>query len=310
MKRGTSAPQFTRRPFASLQRKCACGGSGSAGGECAECKRKRNLRQGASGEVMHVAHNFGLVRVHDDHMAAVSTGPSIANAYTIAGHALPHSFLRSYSSPATFQVPEDAPVGTEDPDGGVVDDNSAVTQQNGDDGSEANGDGSQGPSALGSDSPPANPGAGGPLCLNGGGDSSCNFAAGEYQINHNYNTCCTRDCTQQHEARHVQDLGDCCKKASAARTSSANPGKVLEMYNRWLEQARPRTECNAYRNDVTCATAMEKANDCNGKGKDSACCLSILSYKNRYRDEAEQVCKAAPAKIPPCPNFDLASVLP
>jgi hypothetical protein len=82
------------------------------------------------------------------------------------------------------------------------------------------------------------------------------------------------------------------------------------MYRQWLERARPTTECNAYRNDVKCATAMEKTNDCNGKGKDSACCLSILSYKNKYSDEADKYCKVAEAKIPPCPDFGLATVLP
>jgi hypothetical protein len=55
---------------------------------------------------------------------------------------------------------------------------------------------------------------------------------------------------------------------------------------------------------------MEKTNDCKGKGKDSDCCVSIRSYKNRYADEAAKYCKVAPAKAPACPNFDLATVLP
>jgi len=61
---------------------------------------------------------------------------------------------------------------------------------------------------------------------------------------------------------------------------------------------------------VKCATAMEKSNDCNGKGKDSACCLSILSYKNKYSEQADKYCKMAQATLPPCPNFGLATLLP
>ena len=80
--------------------------------------------------------------------------------------------------------------------------------------------------------------------------------------------------------------------------------------NKWLEQVRPLTECHAYTNDVKCATKMEKTNDCKGKGKDSDCCVSIRSYKNRYADEAAKYCKVAPAKAPACPNFDFATVLP
>jgi hypothetical protein len=34
-------PLFTAAPFATLQRKCACGGSAGSGGECAQCKKKK-----------------------------------------------------------------------------------------------------------------------------------------------------------------------------------------------------------------------------------------------------------------------------
>lgn len=212
---------------------------------------------------------------------------------------------------ALLQVPEDSPLGTDDDDGVAVDlGGSHTTEQNGDglDG----GQGEQDSADSGGGSLQITVGSGGPLCFNGGGSSACNLSSGEYTIRSNDNTCCTKDCTQQHEATHVKDITGwgCCKRASAAYTQSASPGKVAEMYNTWLERARALTECHAYTNDVTCATAMQKSNDCNGKGKDSACCLSILSYKNRYSDEAKNYCKIAPAKAPACPNFDLATVLP
>lgn len=216
----------------------------------------------------------------------------------------------SYTS-SLLQVPEDSPVGTEDDDGAAMDlGGSSSTQQDGDGTDRVQGAQDEGNSGGGARQ--ITQGSGGPLCHNGGGSSACDLSSGEYKILSNDNTCCTKDCTQQHEATHVADVTGwgCCKQASAVYTQSASPGKVAGMYNKWLEQARPLTECHAYTNDVKCATAMQKASDCSGKGKDSACCLSILSYKNKYSDMAADYCKVAPAKAPPCPNFALASLLP
>jgi hypothetical protein len=296
-----AASLLTRAPSATLQRSCACGG------ECAECKKKNTLQRRVDGANPRFGHNFGQLRIHDPAMAAASADVLRSDSRALAGRTVLRPLMPGYSVPATNQVPVDAPAGTEDPDTGISGD---ATQQDGGDGSQANGDGGQGAIALGADSPPGVSGAGGPLCSNGGGSSSCDFSTGQYKIDSNDNTCCTADCTQQHEARHVQDLGDCCKKASDARKDSAAPDKILKLYRKWLETARPTTECNAHRNDVRCATALEKTNDCNGRGKDSSCCLSILSYKNHYGEIANQICAGAPAKIPPCPNFALASLLP
>jgi hypothetical protein len=308
-----AASLLTRAPFATLQRRCACGGSGSLSGECAECKKRKTLqhRVDCDGASPRFGHNFGQVRVHDATMAAASADAFRANSCLLAGQTVLRPLMARYSLPATNQVPVDAPEGTEDPDTAVSEDaDMSATQQDGGDDSPANGNDGQGATALSDDPTFGNPSAGAPLCHNGGGASSCDFSSGEYKITSIDNTCCTADCTQQHEARHVQDLGDCCKKASDARKSSAAPDKVVNRYRQWLEQARPTTECNAYRNDVKCATALEKTNGCSGKGKDSACCLSISSYKSRYGELAEKFCKGAPTKIPDCPNFDLATLLP
>ena len=150
------------------------------------------------------------------------------------------------------------------------------------------------------------------LCANGGGSSSCHVDSGKYEVDSNDNTCCTRDCTQQHELQHVKDYTawGCCRKAADAFGKSARPEKVVSMYNAWLEEARPLSECNAYRNDVKCATAMYNAKDCGGKGKNSDCCSDISSYKNKYSEKAADYCGKAPSKAPPCPNFDLATLLP
>jgi hypothetical protein len=106
-----SAPIPTRPltsfPFRSLQRKCACGGSG---GECADCKRER-LQRSATGNASEMAppivhevlrspgeplesaarayfeprfgHDFSNVRLHTDTKAAESAQAVNALAYTV-----------------------------------------------------------------------------------------------------------------------------------------------------------------------------------------------------------------------------------
>jgi len=284
---------------------------------------QRQMIAGAGPATRHFAeprfgHNFGEVRVHADQGAGEAPGA----VNSLAGMAMPQFGRRSLQRPfdpskggsmasTLFQVPEDAPEDAEDTyDAGVQGaGDSSGTQQIGDGDTQTNGPDGQGSAVPTSDSPPG-AGGGAPLCHNGGGSSDCDISSGEYKIISNDNSCCTRDCTQQHEARHVQDLGACCKKASDAARGSAAPEKVVNMYKQWVDKARPTTECNAYRNDVKCATAMEKANDCNGKGKDSTCCVSIRSYEIKYSEQADKYCKMAQATLPPCPNFDLAPMLP
>jgi hypothetical protein len=60
--KSSAAPRqsFTPGPFATVHRKCACGGSG---GECAECKKK-GLEQAADSGA-GFGHDFGKVRIHE-----------------------------------------------------------------------------------------------------------------------------------------------------------------------------------------------------------------------------------------------------
>ncbi len=112
---GRVGPQwsFSRMSVAPpLQRKCACGGSGGAEGECEECKEKKTLQRKAAGpaenreapsivdEVLRSAgqpldratrnffesrfgHDFGSVRVHADAKAAASARAVDSLAYTV-----------------------------------------------------------------------------------------------------------------------------------------------------------------------------------------------------------------------------------
>jgi hypothetical protein len=100
---------------ASLQRKCACGGSGGTEGECEECRKKEMLHRRADGsgspsfipaiveEVLgspgqpldaearayfgpRFGHDFSQVRIHADARAAESARAVSALAYTVGNH--------------------------------------------------------------------------------------------------------------------------------------------------------------------------------------------------------------------------------
>jgi hypothetical protein len=101
---------FTPTPFGTLQRKCACGGSGGSAGECESCQKKKLQRQASGGgpetapPIVHDAlrspgqpldratrnyfeprfgHDFGKVRIHADRQAAESAQAVNAFAYTV-----------------------------------------------------------------------------------------------------------------------------------------------------------------------------------------------------------------------------------
>lgn len=104
---------FEPAPFATLQRKCACGGSAGLGDGCAECKKKKTLQRRSipraepfgvppivyevlrsPGQPLDAAtraffeprfgHDFSKVRVHSDAHAAESAWTVNSLAYTVA----------------------------------------------------------------------------------------------------------------------------------------------------------------------------------------------------------------------------------
>lgn len=113
LKTAGPAPSIKPVPFGILQRKCACGGSGSSGGECEECSKKEMVLQrrasdnSAPGTVPRIVydvlrspgqpldratrtffeprfgHDFSKVRVHTDARAADSARAVNALAYTV-----------------------------------------------------------------------------------------------------------------------------------------------------------------------------------------------------------------------------------
>ncbi len=109
-----SKPGIAPAPFGVLQRKCACGGSASGGGDCEQCKNKKKatLQRASNGQassdiappIVHevlrspglpldsrarafmeprFGHDFGKVRVHTDDRANRSAQAVNALAYTV-----------------------------------------------------------------------------------------------------------------------------------------------------------------------------------------------------------------------------------
>lgn len=112
-------------PFGTLQRKCACGGSASSGGECEGCKKKKLQRKAAGGgpetappivnDVLRspgqpldagaraffeprFGHDFSKVRIHADARANESARSVSALAYTVGEHV---AFASGLYSPAS-----------------------------------------------------------------------------------------------------------------------------------------------------------------------------------------------------------------
>jgi hypothetical protein len=148
--------------------------------------------------------------------------------------------------------------------------------------------------------------AGSGTCVNGGAASACDPTIGAYRLQRNNNTCCTQDCSLNHELTHVTDITNwgCCKALSVAYNApGANKNAAVQKYNTWLSSAVNITECHAYTNDVSCADQKFKAMDCAGAGKNTDCCKDIADYKVRYQAFANATCAAAPKTVPPCPAF-------
>jgi hypothetical protein len=141
-------------------------------------------------------------------------------------------------------------------------------------------------------------------CVNGGGGSVCDPDTGTYGLVSNDNTCCTKDCTAQHEAEHKKDHDGwgCCKALGVAwKKPGADKADLVKKYNEWRAKISPITECHAYSHDIVCADALAKEKDCAGKGKDTDCCKDIADYRTRYAALAKTNCDAAPKAAAACP---------
>jgi hypothetical protein len=309
---GKVAPRSSFAPVRTgfLQRKCACGGSPGLSGECEECRKKRltrerratNQNERSAPPIVQetprspvrdtlesrFGHDFGQVRV----WAASPIGASRASAslprsdsVSGAGFALgtkeePRPLLRVAATAegcgpceqeaahrsdyalSTGEQPEDAELADNLVNGVIA------------------------TAAL--------------PCYGRGGNSVCNPDTGNYDIDYNDNTCCTRDCTQRHEERHVSDLQDCCQALHAKIAAGGDRNALIRQYNTWMGSGTVDwTECNAYTVSVDCARDMWTDNNCDRVC--SQCCTEIQDYLNLAEAQHRKYCGRAPGSRPACP---------
>jgi len=100
-------PLFTSAPFATLQRKCACGGSAGASGGCDECKKKKTLQRSARGTGRATGRATGILPVlghgQDGHGTRRATGILPVLGHGQDGHgtvpSIVHDVLRTSGQP-------------------------------------------------------------------------------------------------------------------------------------------------------------------------------------------------------------------
>ena len=139
-------------------------------------------------------------------------------------------------------------------------------------------------------------------CYGTGAVSVCNPATGNYDITGNNNTCCTHDCSQRHEQRHVDDLGTCCSQLHDRIAAGGDRNALVQRYNDWFDAgAHAWTECNAYGVSIACANELSASNHCSATGTPSQCCTEVADYLTNMRAQQTSWCASAPATLPICP---------
>jgi hypothetical protein len=282
----TSGMPFTPIHGRMLQRKCACGGTPGPSGECDECRKKRMSlqRKGTQPSTLDSQPSEVPPFVHD-----VLRSPGQPLDLTIRAFMEPrfvHDFSRVPVHPGSAK-PILGDSATQIRGSHQLLSEEEETEKYSDDGLLIR-----------------NAGSG--ICVNGGAESVCDPSTGKYSITSNSNTCCTKDCSQEHEQQHVnfENNQGCCKALSVAwNAKGADKAKLSKKYSQWVKDTESIAECQAYSNDVKCADALAKTKDCAGKGKSSDCCKDIDDYRTRYGALAKTHCAKAAKKVPPCPAF-------
>jgi hypothetical protein len=287
MKPAAPVRSLTPAPFGMLQRKCSCGGSGSSGGDCAECKRKEKslphhaVNDGSAGAVPAIVyevlrspgqppvqkirapmeprfgHDFGRVRVNADGKA---TEPARAGA----AFANP-GFRADGPLPILFDGIKEVEVGHTDCDW----DRSVKPDE------------------------PFIPKSGNP------------------KVKIITEDPCVRDCTVQHEAVHVNQVKPICKtyydcytaapaKAATSDECKGLSGDELKKCQGLVTQMlrlecfvaaetaweAEKWECEAYKTSSSCAEALLS------KAKPE-CSSKIQVYRDSAKKQIDKYCKTA-----------------
>ena len=137
-------------------------------------------------------------------------------------------------------------------------------------------------------------------CYGTGAVSVCNPDTGNYDITGNSNTCCTKNCSQKHEERHVSDIGPCCAKLAAAIKAGGDKGTLITKYNTWMDGgAHAWTECERLPGvDRLRGRSRSRTRATRRRARVAT---EIADYEKNVTAQHKSYCKKAPSKLPDCP---------
>jgi RHS repeat-associated protein len=134
----------------------------------------------------------------------------------------------------------------------------------------------------------------------------------------NYNTTCTRECTQKHEEKHNADQKECCDKYRTAYEKAketdkknkpkdgsetfAERNKATDLWNDDYLSASGTAyfECRAYGVSVSCAADLYNKYNCDcPKKEDEQCCKDIKEYQESVKESEKENCGKPGANTPP-----------
>jgi len=136
------------------------------------------------------------------------------------------------------------------------------------------------------------------------GGTNCDAASGTAIAKTSNNDPCTKDCSEQHEAKHVADIGPCCAKAGAAHKNAQTQEEkdaVQKKFNDWMLTNESFLECRAYDVSIKCGQAKAKALKCAENVYNSKCCGPINRYVTSAIRQKEATCNNAGSKLTDCP---------
>ena len=136
------------------------------------------------------------------------------------------------------------------------------------------------------------------------GGTNCDAATGTAIAKTSNNDPCTKDCSEQHEAKHVADISPCCAKAGAAHKKAQTQEEkdaVQKKFDEWMLTNENFLECRAYDVSIKCGQAKAKALKCAENVYNSKCCGPINRYVTSAMRQKEATCNNAGSKLTDCP---------
>jgi hypothetical protein len=230
-------PSFTPVRTNLLQRKCACGGTPGPDGECTECRKKRLARHSRGTDLRKTMPPI----IYDgDRSAERSPDESIRDFQEPSfGHDFGRLLVHTDAWTALARVVNGS---------GYTLGKDRVTLM------------PDGRCRLGGPCPED------PLAdYQGSGLTQCDRGTGTMRATVTEH--CAGDCVAQHEAIHVSDRGECCRRMKRcldrAGGDPAREAACHTTFDVWYPRLSKWTECNAYTREVACLTAFINDN-CNG----------------------------------------------